>query len=259
MDRMTSMLAISTTLLVLVSDTAYSAPAGSNSDQHPTLSQMWTAVVKEAEVGVVYESENFVSDHEVTPENPCAKWTNYTDGSCQRLIHQPEGRSDSAKRYLLGCESVDCCIEDGDGPVEYQIPNVHPFAKVTSTGRHTISLFNDKTVTADGWNWKFSIENFTAYTTPTVNNSQYATLVQWDVVVEGDVISNQYVNYTIIPDSERATWAMNYQIPDQCKAPNTPKCGNLFKAGKLSKRSLNFVRSGTLPGHVNKVIKSLSA
>ena len=62
---MTSMLAISTTLLVLVSDTAYSAPAGSNSDQHPTLSQMWTAVVKEAEVGVVYESENFVSDHEV--------------------------------------------------------------------------------------------------------------------------------------------------------------------------------------------------
>jgi hypothetical protein len=51
-----------------------------------------------------------------------AKWTNYTDGSCQRLILEKDNAD--KKRYLLGCDSVDCCYEDGDGPIEYQIPNV---------------------------------------------------------------------------------------------------------------------------------------
>lgn len=34
---------------------------------HPTLSQLWQATVSEAQVGVVYESENYVPDHAVCP------------------------------------------------------------------------------------------------------------------------------------------------------------------------------------------------
>ena len=47
-------------------------------DPHPTLPTMWRATTKEDEVGVVFESENFVDDHEITENNPDAKWTNYT-------------------------------------------------------------------------------------------------------------------------------------------------------------------------------------
>ena len=47
-------------------------------DPHPTLPKMWRATTKEDEVGVVFESENFVDDHEITENNPDAKWTNFT-------------------------------------------------------------------------------------------------------------------------------------------------------------------------------------
>lgn len=216
--------------------------------EHPTLSQMWMATVKENEVGVVYESENFVSDH-VPPtfKNPSAKWTNYTDGSCQRLIYQPYGNSDMATRYLLGCDAVDCCSEDGEGPIEYQIPNVHPaiFTKVRSIGRHEISLFDGTTVTADGWTWRFAVENFTVYTTGPSSGETYAKLVQWTPQVEGVPYPDQYTNYTIIPDSERDTWAMNFQVPKVCQG-NVVSCNSLNKQGKLSDKSLRFVRAGRL-------------
>jgi hypothetical protein len=61
---------------------------------HPTLPTAWVATVKEAEVGVVYES--YIMVDKPTATNPSAKWTNFTDGSCQRLIFDgPEG---AAKR-----------------------------------------------------------------------------------------------------------------------------------------------------------------
>ena len=47
-------------------------------DPHPTLPKMWRSVTKEDEVGVVFESENFVDSHQITEDNPDAKWTNYT-------------------------------------------------------------------------------------------------------------------------------------------------------------------------------------
>lgn len=180
---------------------------------------MWKATVREAEVGVVYESENFVQNHEVTAANPCAKWTNYTDGSCQRLIYQNEGNSELTMRYLLGCDAVDCCKEHGDGPIEYQIPNVHPaaLAKVRALGREQIQLFDGSEVTADGWSWKFAIENFTVFTTGPAAGQPYATLTQWTVKAEGVPYVNQYVNYTIIPDADRAAWASNFQVPEVCK------------------------------------------
>ena len=64
-------------------------------------------MVQESEVGLVEESYTMV--YKPTPDNPSAKWTNYTDGSCQRLIY--EGNNADAHRYLLGCDAVDCCIE----------------------------------------------------------------------------------------------------------------------------------------------------
>merc|ERR1719498_15626 len=89
---------------------------------HPTLPTAWTATVKEDEVGVVYES--YLMVQHPLPGNPSGKWTNYTDGSCQRLILDVDNVQ---KRYLLGCDAVECCYEDGDGNhEEYQIPNVHP-------------------------------------------------------------------------------------------------------------------------------------
>ena len=48
-------------------------------DWHPTLPTMWTAIVNEAEVGVVTESYKMVQ--KPTLDNPSARWTNFTDGS----------------------------------------------------------------------------------------------------------------------------------------------------------------------------------
>ena len=67
------------------------------SDPHPTLPTAWTATVKEVEVGVVFES--YIMVDKPTPTNPSGKWTNYTDGSCQRLIY--DGDIPSARRCTL--------------------------------------------------------------------------------------------------------------------------------------------------------------
>ena len=75
---------------------------------HPTLPTMWTSTVKEQGVGVVYESEHFAKKE--SPSNVNAKWTNYTDGSCQRLILEKSNADNM--RYLLGCDAVDCCYEE---------------------------------------------------------------------------------------------------------------------------------------------------
>ena len=55
------------------------------------------------------ESYNFVQNP--TQDNPSAMWSNYT--GCERLIYIPN--NNNAKRYLLGCESVNCCWEDQEG------------------------------------------------------------------------------------------------------------------------------------------------
>ena len=78
---------------------------------HPTLPTRWTAKVNEDEVGLVLESYKMVD--KPTPSNPSAKWTNFTDGSCQRLIF--DGDLENNARYLLGCDALDCCIESQEG------------------------------------------------------------------------------------------------------------------------------------------------
>ena len=80
---------------------AVSAYAKSGAD-HPTLPEMWKATTIEPTVGKGTEAYNFVAVP--TADNPSAMWSIYP--GCQRLIYVP---GYSGKRYLLGCDAVDCC------------------------------------------------------------------------------------------------------------------------------------------------------
>lgn len=212
---------------------------------HPTLSTMWTATVNEVQVGVVHESEHFVSDNEMSATNPSAKWTNYTDGSCQRLIYQTHYTD--ASRYLLGCDAVQCCVEQGDGPLEYQIPTVHPptLAPVTSLGNSSIKLFNGDVVVAEGYSWKFVFEGWTAYVKPRPGK-EFATLHRWEVRATGQTFTNDYVNYTVVPKSERAAFLRTFRIPKVCEG-NIVTCNDAHKQGQLTHKSLAFLRAGRKP------------
>jgi len=200
---------------------------------HPTLPTSWTALVNEDEVGIVHESEHMVSGG----KGVSAKWTNYTDGSCQRLILDD-------KRYLLGCDAVNCCTEDGESPLEYQIPNVHPqfLAPVKFNGTETLTLFDKSTVDADHWQWKFAIMQYDAWTTTAADGT--GVLHKWSASTSGQHFPNEYVNYKAVPASEEDAFLATFQVPDVCKASYVRPCGSLHKEGKLSDKSLAFVRGG---------------
>lgn len=215
---------------------------------HPVLPTMWTATVNELQVGVVQESETFVA-HGATSEKPSAKWTNFTDGSCQRLILK-NGNLEESGRYLLGCDAVACCYEDdgGEGPMEYQIPNVHPawITTVKSGGKQTITTFSgtelEETVEADVWNWTFAgVQQFSVHTTPT-QDAGVAQLHKWTVKM-GDEYPNEYKNFRAIPEEEQESFLKQFQIPQVCQG-NIVSCNDARKSGKLSERSYKFVKNG---------------
>ena len=87
---------------------------------YPTLPTLWVAETIEPGApgsGKGVESYSFMD--KPTYDHPSAMWSNYTD--CQRLIYVPN--TNNAKRYLLGCDSVNCCWETQSGnQVEFQIP-----------------------------------------------------------------------------------------------------------------------------------------
>jgi len=198
---------------------------------HPTLPTMWTAMVKEAQVGVVKESYLFVD--KPTDENPSAKWTNFTDGSCNRLIYK--GRVESSGRFLLGCDAVDCCTEEQTGNhLEYQIPNIHPafLAPVKNIGKKTITLFDKTSVDADVWSWKFGIANYSVYT----NGSN---LARWAVSAAGNTFVNDYAKFTVPTDVD--AFKATFQVPKVCLGNQVPKCGNAVSAASLA-----FLRAGDL-------------
>ena len=95
--------------------------------EYPTLPTLWEAQTIEPGApgsGKGIEAYSFVE--KPTEDNPSAMWSNYTD--CQRLIYVPN--SYSAKRYLLGCDAVNCCWETQSGnQVEFQIPNYPVFGR----------------------------------------------------------------------------------------------------------------------------------
>lgn len=218
----------------------------SKSDPHPSLPSMWTATTKEDEVGVVWESENFVFRPD-SYSNPDAKWTNYTDGSCQRLIYQPNNYDGA--RYLLGCDALDCCTEPNEGgTVEYQIPNVHPaaLAQVHHTGQETFTRFDGVTVTADVYEWKFTVETYNAFVTTDNVTGDNATLHKWIVRVEGDNFTNQYANYTEVPQDQAEAFRAQFYVPDVCH--NAMSCNGAREKGLLSDKSWKFLHHGTTTG-----------
>jgi hypothetical protein len=157
----------------------------------------------------------------------------------------PAGRDDD-HRYLLKCDAVDCCYEEDDGgPIEYQIPDVHParLAPVTYLGQQQITLYDGSTVNADAWSWRFLIENTTAWTTNSSNVDGLATLHKWENKAAGADVINEYVDYRAVPESEAAAFKATFQIPDICKK-ETYSCGDAHRHGKLSAKSLAFLRAG---------------
>ena len=171
-----------------------------------------------------------------TPDNPSAKWTNFTDGSCQRLIYVPNNYA--AARYLLGCDAVDCCTEEESGNhKEYQIPDVHPawLARVTGLGKESIKLFNGTTVEADAWSWKtFGIATTVAYTVGGNN------LVRWNVSVPATTKSfvSDFVDFTVPKTADEiAAFKSQFRVPDVCQ--RAMSCG-----GRVSAKSLAFLRAG---------------
>ena len=216
------------------------ATTGLAADSHPTLPYMWTSLVNEEEVGLVQES--YIMILKPTPDNPSGKWTNFTDGSCQRLIY--DGDLPTAARYLLGCDAVDCCVEEQDGNhIEYQIPNVHPaiLSPVTYKGKHKINQYaqgKTTSVVCDAYEWTFGPEKFTAYTTQEKNDTQ---LHRWNVNVEGKNFTNDYFNYQGVPESQKAAFQATFQVPAICE-PNPMSCGDAFEKGLLSGNHLKFVK-----------------
>merc|ERR1711871_282348 len=210
------------------------------SDDHPTLPTMWTATVNEAEVGTVLES--YIMVDRPTPANPSAKWTNFTDGSCQRLIYTPD--IPDAARYLLGCDAVPCCTEAQEGNhMEYQIPNVHPaiFTTVKYSGKVEIhQILNGKTITTDTdvYSWSFGLGKWYAFVTKT--NGTNVTLNRWVVESEGKNFTNDYFNFEVPTDV--SAFKSQFAVPAICE--NAPSCSSLFKQGKLSENSINFLDNG---------------
>jgi hypothetical protein len=210
------------------------------SDPHPTLPTMWTATVNEAEVGTVLES--YIMVDRPTPANPSAKWTNFTDGSCQRLIFDPD--LPEAARYLLGCDAVPCCAEAQEGNhMEYQIPNVHPaiFTTVKYGGKVEIhQTLNGKTITTDTdvYSWSFGLGKWYAFVTKT--NGTNVILNRWVVESEGKNFTNDYFNYEVPKDV--AAFKSQFAVPAVCE--KAPSCGDLFKQGKLSEKSIKFLNNG---------------
>ncbi len=211
--------------------------------EHPTLPVLWVAeTIEPGSPGDGMEAYRFVD--KPTPDNPSALWSNYTD--CQRLIYIPNGYD--GKRYLLGCDAVDCCYEEQDGNhVEFQIPNVHysnPSKKVeVSHQRVNITNFG-KEIEADEWSWEWKVKDilsqeWRAYTiecSDCVNGTQ---LLQWQSrAMESEWFSIQFKNYKgYLPSSDEGKEIINsFNIPSVCQRNNLLECPSGLHAKYFEKK-----------------------
>jgi hypothetical protein len=180
---------------------------------HPTLPTMWIAETIDPPEGAGLEAYLFVDNP--NEGNPSAMWSNYTD--CERLIYD-DGTLTRSGRYLLSCDSVDCCKETQDSnQVEFQIPNIHPATRTTVNylGRKNVTSF-DKVIEADAWEWKFGLEHFNAYTNPCPTCVNNVTLVLWEARVLYESAAIQFSNFQGISASAAPAFKKLFQIPDIC-------------------------------------------
>jgi hypothetical protein len=207
-------------------------------DDHPTLPTMWSAETIEPGApgsGKGIEAYNFVS--KPTPDNPSAIWSNYTD--CQRLIYVPNNYD--GKRYLLGCDAIDCCYEEQDGnQVEFQIPNVHysnPKKKIeVSYQRTNITNFGEE-IMADEWSWSWTVKDilsqeWKAYTNDCDDCVNGVELLQWTTRAMGlpwfSIQFRNYKGYELNSDEGNKFHEM-FAIPDICKRNNLLQCSDNIK------------------------------
>jgi hypothetical protein len=200
---------------------------------YPTLPTLWEAETIEPGApgsGQCIESYDFVSVP--TTDTPSAMWSNYT--GCQRLIFVTSGYN--AKRYLLGCDALDCCWEEQDGnQVEFQIPNVHYTNPNQKTDiyyqRVNITNFGEE-VEVDEWSWNWSLhsglhQEWKAYTNKCDDCVNGVELVQWSSSAMG---SSWYpIQFRRFKGYDRTTDdGMNFinifQLPEICKKNNLLKC-----------------------------------
>lgn len=203
---------------------------------YPTLPTLWEAETIEPGApgsGQGIESYDFVSVP--TIDTPSAMWSNYT--GCQRLIFVTSGNN--AKRYLLGCDALDCCWEDQEGnQVEFQIPNVHytnPNKKMdVYYQRINITNFGEE-VEVDEWSWSWSpTENnkllhqeWKAHTNKCDDCVNGIELVQWSSSAMGSpwypIQFKRFKGYDRTTD-DGMNFISSFQVPEICQKNNLLKC-----------------------------------
>ncbi|GMH46272.1 hypothetical protein TrRE_jg12068 [Triparma retinervis] len=206
---------------------------------YPTLPTKWEAETIEPGApasGKGIEAYSFVDVPSY--DTPSALWSNYT--GCQRLIYIPNNYDQ--KRYLLGCDVVDCCYEEQDGnQIEFQIPNVHYAdpSKTVDVYYQKANVTNwSEVVEADEWSWSFGIndnplltQDMRAYTLPCDKGSKGCPtgvkLVQWQSrAAVSDWFAVEFKNFKGFDDDsdESDKFLTQFQIPDICQKNNLLKC-----------------------------------
>lgn len=209
-------------------------------DYHPTLPTMWVSETNDPPMGDGLESYYFID--KPTADQPSAMWSNYTTPECRRLIWSV---GVSQTRYLLKCDAVDCCKEEGSGnQVEFQIPNVHP-AVLAKNFTHTpnVTLLNTYGTTLTGldmWHWEFGPEKWDVYTSACASCVNKVRLHRWYVQAFTEQVAIDFVNFTGIPESGRTEFKSGFYVPDQCKPDNVLRCDDKTHQPRAVSRVADF-------------------
>ena len=222
---------------------------------YPTLPTLWEAETIEPGApgsGKGIEAYSFVE--KPTEDTPSAMCSNYTD--CQRLIYVENNYN--AKRYLLGCDAVDCCWEPQDGnQVEFQIPNVYytnPSKNVDIYyQRANVTNFGE-TIEADEWSWSWTIQNklsqdWRAYTLPCEECVNGVKLIQWQSRAMGlewyPIQFKGYKGYDLSSD-EGKNFLNMFEVPDICKKNNLLECTSGLHDKYFGKNQDNSYKNNNL-------------
>lgn len=204
-------------------------------NDYPSLPTMWVAdTIEPGAPGGGKGVESYMYVDTPTEDNPSALWSNYTD--CQRLIYVPNMYN--ARRYLLGCDAVDCCWEEqSSNHVEFQIPNVHYTnpKKTVDVYWQTANVTNfGEIIEADEWSWSWNVGNalsqdWRAYTLPCEMCVNGIQLIQWQSRASGSPwFSVQFNNYRGIDPStdEGLDFKTSFNVPDICQRNNLLECSD---------------------------------
>ena len=200
---------------------------------YPSLPNLWKAeTIEPGAPGGGKGVESYLFNDKPSSDSPSAMWSNYTD--CQRLIYIESGSY--AKRYLLGCDAVNCCWEEQSGnQVEFQIPNVH-----YSIPSKSVDVYHQKAnvtnfgeiVEADEWSWSWKVkdvlsQDWRAYTVDCDDCVGGVQLIQWQSrAMESEWFPVEFKNYKGYDASteEGIEFASAFEVPAICQKNNLLEC-----------------------------------